>query len=454
MTIYTVNFTDVSTDPILVNEQGIDDTSTDLRLFGYIRLSWGEALQENLLHLLENFACPEDPATPGTPDTSRAVGNTLENPVEGQFWYNSTIDTLTYYESGAWIPIRSGDDVAANWGSLFHGEQIPRPVSPTTGHEFDYTECVWSVAPAAYDTAFSVMNCTTDTDAVLTMEYGIPPDIFPGTANYLIIGIKGNENLGSLIPPPPVSGITPTPTPTYGLTPTPTPTVTSTNAVTPTVTPTNTTTPEVTATVTPTPSPLPLGIDTRLYTSPSSGDPGSPGPGGTNIRLYSTCGPYISYTQVEQPYYISLQDLSGGNGPYAANFRWITVSPITGWYTLSGGTIQYALPPMSMGVEYFGGTGGVTDYNRTNLDGTMIPYVKFTPTFDDPSDFTSEQTYVIQYTLSGWVMLSDSAGQSVNWYIPQTPTQVGGSNNRTAVDWELPLSYGHYELCSLCPDCV
>jgi hypothetical protein len=456
MTTYTVQYTNINLAPIKVNEQSVDTTSTDISLFGYIRLKYGDALQENLVHLLENFACPEDPLNPGNPDTNLSFDNIFDNSINGQFWYNTTKGTLYVYTESAWTPISSMDDVAANWGSIFHGEQIPKPVSPTSGQEFEYNECIWCVAPATYDTGFSVVNCATDNNAIVTMEYGTPPDLLPGTANYLIIGIKGNQNKGSLVPPPLPSGITPTPTPTYGLTPTVTPTVTSTPDFTPTVTPTSTVTPTVTAEVTPTPSPQPLGINTRLYTAPSPGDPGAPGPGGTGIRLYNTCGPSIQINQVEQPYYVSLQDLSGGNGPYQVIFRWIVVSPITGWYSLTGEsqTRQYALPPMTMDIRYYGGVGSDTSWLRTNLNTTSLPYVKFTPKFDNPDNFDPTYTYRINYTLSGWVILIDAEGNSVNWYIPREPTPVGGSNNRTPTDWELPISYGHYEHCDECPDCL
>ena len=47
MGTYTVNFTDISKEPISVLEQDVDNTSTDISLFGLIRLRYGEELQEN-----------------------------------------------------------------------------------------------------------------------------------------------------------------------------------------------------------------------------------------------------------------------------------------------------------------------------------------------------------------------------------------------------------------------
>jgi hypothetical protein len=63
------------------------------------------------------------------------------------------------------------------------------------------------VAPSIYQTAFSAMNCTTNSEAVVTMQYKISgsTDVIDGVVNYLIIGIKGNNNLGELVAPPPLA---------------------------------------------------------------------------------------------------------------------------------------------------------------------------------------------------------------------------------------------------------
>lgn len=68
MPTYSVKHTDINKSPITVDEGSLDDYSLDIALFGRIRLEYGERLNQNLLNLLENFACPseeeEDPEEP------------------------------------------------------------------------------------------------------------------------------------------------------------------------------------------------------------------------------------------------------------------------------------------------------------------------------------------------------------------------------------------------------
>lgn len=461
MKTYVVNFTDVNTSPIYVDEQTVDTTSTDLSLFGYIRLKYGEHLQENLLHLLENYACPEDTLDPGNPDLSRSVGNILEAPVMGQFWYNTTTELLNQWVGDRWVPLRSTDDVAANWGGIGDGQQLPRPVSPTTGYVFEYEECIWSVAPAGIETNFTNMRCYTDQlDSTVTMDYepsGNPGQSIPGVVNYLIIGIRGNKNLGSApAPTPEVTG-------TLAVTPTVTPTI----DITPTVTPTGTPVATPSPTTTPASSPEVIGLNTRLYTSPSPGDPGGPGPGGVDTQLYSTCeysgyslfNPSgrndTQYTEVQQPYYLSLQDIDGGIGPYTVSFRWVTLGPISGWWNDTGAPVSKfnIAPYMHFEVAYSGGTGATNDYLRTGIDATMLPRMVITPVFNDPQWFSNTYSYNIQYNISGYVLLTDSNGASQRWYVPPLPTDVGGSNEHNDGGWFHTVSYQHIYDCYECTTC-
>lgn len=240
MANYIVNFTDIRTSPISISEGGINSTSTDISLFGRIRREYGELLNENLLHLLENFACAEDDILTGNPSRTDAYNEILSNPTTGQFWYNTTNKILYSWDGNHWVPFRSVDDVAANWGTIGHNQQLPKPISQTTGYEFDYTECIWSVSPAIYEASFSSMGCGTDSNAVVTMEYKLSGSntVLTGLANYLIIGIKGNSDLGMHTQPPGLPGESPTPTPT--VTPTPSP---SKGAIPITITPSPTNSP-------------------------------------------------------------------------------------------------------------------------------------------------------------------------------------------------------------------
>lgn len=84
---YTIDYSTSSKTPIVVND-GTVDTSTSISLIGKNYTRFGEILNENMLHLLENFAS-------GTAPT---------NPTEGQLWYDTTNSKLMLYDGG-WFSI-------------------------------------------------------------------------------------------------------------------------------------------------------------------------------------------------------------------------------------------------------------------------------------------------------------------------------------------------------------
>ena len=261
---YKVKHTDKSKSSIEVHETSMDD-SLDVFLPGRIRLEWGEEINENFLRLLENFACSSDPNNNNNPNLSNVSIPTtnnqklLANPVEGQLWFNTTNNLLYSYTGSFWKPyVITGGNYGANWGQIRHGEQLPLPVSPN-GYQFSYDECIWSVSPFNYVSGFSSMVCTTQgypssAPSRVTMRYRstLTGAVINGFVNYLIIGIKGNTNLGTFVSPPVTAAPPPTPTGTPVATPTRTPTGTIPNATptgTPFATPTNT--PNATPTRTP-----------------------------------------------------------------------------------------------------------------------------------------------------------------------------------------------------------
>lgn len=92
---YTVDYTDPSKSPIMVND-GTVDTTTDIKLIGKNYTRYGEIVAEDFLHLLENFAASTAPSRPS----------------EGQLWYDSGVNQLKYFDdtignSGNWKSIAS-----------------------------------------------------------------------------------------------------------------------------------------------------------------------------------------------------------------------------------------------------------------------------------------------------------------------------------------------------------
>lgn len=299
MSQYNIKYTDVNVPPIQINDGDINTQSVDIALFGHIKLEYGELLNENFLHLLENFSCPQDPSPSpsnllcdpypvGTvlPDLSIASVNTLSHPPLGQVWFNSTNNTpYVCIDMGdgdctppSWMPLASNSDYAANWGKIYHGQQLPLPVS-NSGYEFTYSECVWVLTPSGSNVDFQYMVCTASESGLVNHQYAISGTgiLVDGIANYMIIGIKSNTNNGSLTTPPnppplnltPTPSVTPSITPSAGVSPTPTPTqsVTPTPSVTQTMPPTATPSPTPTLT----PSRTVPAIQGTLLIAPSLG---------------------------------------------------------------------------------------------------------------------------------------------------------------------------------------
>lgn len=85
---YQVSYTDSVNKGVIVVEDSTLNTDTSLSLPGRGSTAYGQAVAENFLHLLENFANTEPPA----------------KPVEGQLWYDNSegVDQLKIYDGTTW----------------------------------------------------------------------------------------------------------------------------------------------------------------------------------------------------------------------------------------------------------------------------------------------------------------------------------------------------------------
>lgn len=296
--VYVIKYTDKSKGTITITKSSLVTNLVDIALVGKSRLDYGEVFNENILHLLENFACPSLSGDADAPDTTVAFGTLLSNPVDGQKWFNSTNKRLYIYNANTalWVPQAKQSDVAGNSGIIAHGGYLPRPVG-SDGYVFPYEECNFvvsqhssrSVATDGYmpsDSEIDYMRCYVSADGQVTMQfrYRGESSLRNGYANYQIIGIRGETNtpLISVTPlpiPSPTPGVSATQTPT----PTPTPTPSRSIAVTPTHTPASSVAPTPTRTVTPTPTvshtrtvtPTPTPSPSSVYSMNLSGIPTS-----------------------------------------------------------------------------------------------------------------------------------------------------------------------------------
>jgi len=88
---YTIDYSNSGKTAIVVND-GTIDTSTSIGLIGKNYTRFGETLNENMLHLLENFANATAPT----------------NPTEGQLWYDSAESQMKFFDNGIWTALLAG----------------------------------------------------------------------------------------------------------------------------------------------------------------------------------------------------------------------------------------------------------------------------------------------------------------------------------------------------------
>ena len=98
MPAYTLTLTDGSTLTQVLDRQN-DTTTTSLTLFGYGSLTWPVDLQNNLLHLMENFCSSTPP----------------EAPLTGQMWFDNALSEINVYDSNGWEGLATRTWVMANF---------------------------------------------------------------------------------------------------------------------------------------------------------------------------------------------------------------------------------------------------------------------------------------------------------------------------------------------------
>lgn len=236
--IYEIKYTDNDKPAVRVPRRIFINDLVDITLVGKRTLEYGQVFNENILHLLEHFACKSRLDDLDVPDPDSKLAEVLNNPVNGQLWFNSTTKCVHVWNGSAWQSINTYSGVSGNSGFIYDGEYLPIPLD-INGVQHYIDECAINVSPIFMDEQIESFICEVNSQGLVTCRYTpVGGSEKSGMASYIIL-CHGNCR----IPP------TPTPTPTISLTPT------QTRTVTPTSTPTRTFTPTATPPVTPTPTP-------------------------------------------------------------------------------------------------------------------------------------------------------------------------------------------------------
>ena len=113
MTYSIRNSRDIEIDTIL--NASLKTSTYGIQIPGENYEGYGEAIGQTLMHLVENFACPNSGTDTPNPANANVV---LTNPVIGQIWYDTSNSNLWVYNGTSWNTIvDSASDVVLGTGT-------------------------------------------------------------------------------------------------------------------------------------------------------------------------------------------------------------------------------------------------------------------------------------------------------------------------------------------------
>lgn len=172
--------------PIIINKKQKFDINS-IQLFGKNVDEWGLEFNNNLLHILENFACPSSNENLLMPDNS-ASNSILSSPIIGQKWYSTTTKRIHTWTGVEWSPLNSYKSISGNSGLIFSGEYIPIPTD-INGTPYELEDCAIIVAPVFIDAEINSYICNVSINGLVTCVYveNGGEEQLPAYASYVII---------------------------------------------------------------------------------------------------------------------------------------------------------------------------------------------------------------------------------------------------------------------------
>ena len=125
---YTISYTDSVNKGTIIVEDNTLNQETSISFPGKNYTGYGTAVNENFLHLLENFANSNSPS----------------RPVEGQLWYDTStgVDQLKIYDGTTWIAA-SGVKKATNQPAVANSSSGDLWVNTETQQLYLFTGASW-----------------------------------------------------------------------------------------------------------------------------------------------------------------------------------------------------------------------------------------------------------------------------------------------------------------------
>lgn len=184
---YNIPFTDTRAKPIVVPRKVFVEDVVDIALIGKTAEEYGQAFNENLLKLLEHFACPASLDDENVPATTNKISNAFENPIAGQLWYNQTNKKMYVWNGTMWERFNTAKSIIGNSGMVLSGEYIPVPYD-ANNVPFQLSRCAISLSPAVMYDRIKSFVCEVDASGLVTCTYTDMDDVtHDGYATYLII---------------------------------------------------------------------------------------------------------------------------------------------------------------------------------------------------------------------------------------------------------------------------
>lgn len=187
---YTINKTDGSVLTTVPDGQ-IDEFSTSITLIGRNYSGFGEAYNENLIKILENFADTAEP----------------DNPIKGQIWFDSAELKLKVYTGTSFVPVSSATISSTQPSNLGVGDLW---FDDTAGQLFFFDGTSPILLAPLYSKSQSLSGFivrtvldSTNSERVITLLYnnGILLGIFSKDRFFLKSSIEGYGAAGTLIIP-------------------------------------------------------------------------------------------------------------------------------------------------------------------------------------------------------------------------------------------------------------
>lgn len=206
---YKVKHTDATLLDIDIPRRIFIEDLVDITLIGKRTLEYGQELNENVLHLLEHFACPALEGNELLPNPSEKLENVLNNPILGQLWYNSTGEHICLWTGVRWERLSRHGNVSGNSGFIFDGEYIPLPHN-RYGVKTSIDNCSINVSPMFFNSVPLDYSCFVESDGRVYCKYSnnIGGDDISAYASYIILCDSSLD-----FPPDITPTITPTPPP-------------------------------------------------------------------------------------------------------------------------------------------------------------------------------------------------------------------------------------------------